>query len=119
MVTMGNASGAGAAPGAPGGADPAGPLSIAVRVKPGAARTVVGGRYEGSLGPALVVRVQARAVDGRATEAARLAVADALGVRPASVALRTGATSRDKVFVVANPPAGVAERLRDLRDGGQ
>ena len=41
-----------------------------VRVRPGASRTAVGGRYDGPLGPALVVAVTAPAVDGRATEAA-------------------------------------------------
>ena len=68
-------------------------------------------------GPALVVAVHAPAVDGRATEAARRALAEALGVRPARVALRSGATSRDKLFTVTAPPADLDRRLRALRDG--
>jgi uncharacterized protein (TIGR00251 family) len=92
-------------------------VTVAVRVKPGASRTKVGGRYDGPWGAALVVAVHAPAVDGRATEAARRALAEAFGVRPARVTLRSGATSRDKLFAVEQPPPGLAERVRELRDG--
>lgn len=95
----------------------AGGVVVAVRVKPGASRTRVGGSHHGPHGPALVVAVTAPAVDGRATEAARRALADALGVRAAAVSLRTGATSRDKLFVVTGPEAEIAERVRGLRGG--
>ena len=88
--------------------------SIPVRVKPGASRTRVGGRHDGPHGPALIVAVTAPAVDGRATEAARRALAEALGVRPAAVTLKLGATSRDKVFTVESPDAG--RHAADLRD---
>jgi uncharacterized protein YggU (UPF0235/DUF167 family) len=87
---------------------------VAVRVKPGASRARVGGCHQGRYGPALVVAVTAPAVDGRATEAVRRALADALGLRPASVSLRAGATSRDKLFDVTSE-AGVVDRLRALR----
>lgn len=92
-------------------------LTVAVRVKPGAARARVGGRHDGPHGPALVIAVNAPPVDGRATEAARRALADALGVRPATVALRAGAASRDKLFAVERPTPELAETLRRLRDG--
>jgi uncharacterized protein YggU (UPF0235/DUF167 family) len=92
-------------------------LTVAVRVRPGASRTRVGGRYDGPWGPALVVAVHAPAVDGRATEAARQALAEALRVRPARVTLRAGATSRDKLFAVTAPPDGLDRRVRALRDG--
>lgn len=92
--------------------------TVAVRVKPGASRTKVGGGYDGALGPALVVSVSARAVDGKATEAALRAVAEALGVSPRSVSLRSGHTSRDKLLLIENPPDGLAERLSRLRGGG-
>ena len=68
-------------------------MRIAIRVRPGASRTRVGGAY----GDALVVAVSARAVDGAATEAALAAVADAFGVRRRHVTLVSGATARDKV----------------------
>ncbi|MEV4637232.1 DUF167 domain-containing protein [Actinoplanes sp. NPDC049548] len=85
-----------------------------MRVRPGAGRDRVGGRYDGPHGPALIVAVGAPAVDGKATEAVRRALAAALGVRPAAVTLKVGATSRDKVFTVAGDVAG---RLVELRDG--
>ncbi|MGS2615286.1 DUF167 domain-containing protein [Micromonospora sp. LZ34] len=92
-------------------------LTVAVRVKPGSARARVGGRFDGPHGPALVVAVNAPAVDGRATEAARRALAEALGVRPAVVSLRAGAASRDKLFLIERPDPGLTERLGRLRDG--
>lgn len=92
-------------------------LTVAVRVKPGSARARVGGRFDGPHGPALVIAVNAPAVDGRATEAARRALADALGVRPAVVSLRAGAGSRDKLFLIERPASGLTERLGRLRDG--
>jgi uncharacterized protein len=98
--------------------DSPGPTTVAVRVKPGSARPGVGGRVDGPYGAALVVAVRAPAVEGRATEAARQALAEALGVRAASVRLRSGGASRDKLFVVDAPPGGIADRLRRLRDGG-
>jgi uncharacterized protein YggU (UPF0235/DUF167 family) len=82
----------------------------------------VGGRYDGPLGPALVVAVTAPAVDGRATDAARRSLAKALGVRLSDVTLRSGAASRDKLFEVADSSPGrakapsLAERFRELRD---
>ena len=88
--------------------------SVVVRVRPGAGRTRVGGRYDGPHGPALVVAVGAPAVDGKATEAVRRALAEALAVRPRDVVLKLGATSRDKVFTVFGE---VGARLAVLRDG--
>jgi uncharacterized protein YggU (UPF0235/DUF167 family) len=73
----------------------------------------VGGAYGG----ALVVAVGARAVDGRATEAALRALAAALGVRRRQVTLVAGATSRDKVVEVTGAPGDVEERIAALRDG--
>ncbi|MFC0624294.1 DUF167 domain-containing protein [Kribbella deserti] len=75
-------------------------MRILVRVKPGASRTAVGGRYDGPGGAALVVAVPARAVEGQATKAVLSAVADAFGVRRSAVTLVYGATSRDKLLEV-------------------
>src|SRR5262245_49760589 len=97
----------------------AGTVTFAVRVRPGASRTVVGGRFDGPHGAALVVAVGAPAVDGRATDAALRAVADALGVRRADLALRTGTTSRDKLFILADPPDDFDDRLRALREAAR
>lgn len=81
-------------------------MRLAVHVKPGSARTVVGGRH----GDALVVSVSARAVDGKATEAALRAVAEAFGVPRRDVALVTGATSRRKVLRVDGDETALAGR---------
>jgi uncharacterized protein YggU (UPF0235/DUF167 family) len=92
-------------------------VTVAVRAKPGAGRTRVGGRYDGSLGPALVIAVTAPPVDGRATEAVRRALAEALAIPAASVALRSGASGRDKLFTITSAPPDIAARLTALRDG--
>jgi uncharacterized protein YggU (UPF0235/DUF167 family) len=89
---------------------------VAIRVKPGASCTGVGGRYEGVYGAALVVAVTEPAVDGRATEAAVRAVARALRLRPADVSVKVGATSRDKLLEIAEPPADLPDRVAVLRN---
>jgi uncharacterized protein len=83
---------------------------VSIRVRPGSGRTAVGGSHDG----ALVVRVTAPAVDGRATEAALAAVAEAFAVRRAAVRLVTGATSRTKVVEIDGGDDG---RLRTLLAG--
>ncbi len=98
-----------------GGADAPRTATVAVRVRPGASRTRVGGTYGEGPDARLVVAVGARAVDGAATAAVLQAVADALGVRPRQVVLRHGATSRDKLLEVLDPPDDLGERLEQLR----
>jgi uncharacterized protein len=90
-------------------------VRLAIRVKPGSARASVGGRH----GDALVVAVTARAVDGKATEAALRAVADAFDVKRRDVTLVTGATSRDKVVDVTGEPDALAARRDTLLNVGQ
>lgn len=85
-------------------------LRVAIRVRPGASRAAVGGSLEGRL----LVRVHARAVDGKATEAALRAVAEAFGVRPAAVSLVSGATSRDKLVMVDGDSDALGARLEQL-----
>lgn len=62
-----------------------------------------------------MVRVSARAVDGKATEAALRALAEALGVRRSEVTLVTGATSRTKLVDIAEVGRSDAE-LRELAE---
>lgn len=85
-------------------------MRITIRVRPGSARPGVGGEQG-----ALVVRVSAPAVDGRATHAALAAVAAAFGVRRDAVTLVTGKTSRTKVVEVAG---GDPRVLADLLGPG-
>ena len=87
-------------------------VQLAIRVKPGASRTRVGGSH----GDRLVVSVTARAVDGAATKAALEAVAGAFGVRRRQVTLVTGATSRDKVVRIEDAPQEWDERAAVLRE---
>lgn len=75
-------------------------MRVSVRVRPGAPRTSVGGRYGLGEPPVLVVRVQQRAVDGRANEAVVDALADAFGVTRAAVRITAGARSRTKLVDV-------------------
>lgn len=91
---------------------------VAIRVKPGAGRTEVGGEYGGtSFGQrgSLIVAVRERAVDGKATAAALAALAEALGVPVRTLRLVTGAVSRDKVVAVLDPPPDLAARVEALR----
>ena len=84
-----------------------GAVRITVWVRPGSARPGVGGERGG----ALVVRVGARAVDGKATEAALTAVAAAFGVRRRAVTLVAGATSRTKILEVEGADQATLSRL--------
>jgi uncharacterized protein len=83
-------------------------VRVAIHVKPGSARTAVGGRHGEA--DVLVVSVTARAADGKATEAALRAVAEAFGVRRRDVSLVMGATSRDKVVEIDGAAADLAAR---------
>jgi uncharacterized protein YggU (UPF0235/DUF167 family) len=87
-----------------------GTVRVTVRVRPGSARPGVGGEHGG----ALVVRVSAPAVDGRATEAALGAIAAAFGVRRRAVTLITGAASRTKIVEVAGADPADLDRLLSL-----
>lgn len=89
-------------------------MRILLRVKPGASRTAVGGRYDGPSGPALVVSVAARAVEGQATKAVLEAVAAAFGVRRSAVTLVRGATSRDKLVAVEGEETVLRPRFEQL-----
>jgi uncharacterized protein YggU (UPF0235/DUF167 family) len=78
-------------------------MRIAIRVKPASARPGVGGEHDG----ALVERVSARPVDGKATEAALVAVAASFGVRRDAAHLVSGDSSRTKIIDI-----GAEDRAR-------
>lgn len=71
-------------------------MSFPVRVVPRAQRDAVGGVREG----ALLVRLVAPPVEGRANAALQAVLAEALGVRRNQVSIRTGERSRTKVVRV-------------------
>ena len=70
-------------------------MRLTIRVKPGASRTKVGGRYGDD---ALIVAVTAPAVDGRANDAVVTAVAEAFGLRRGDVTIVSGHAARTKVL---------------------
>lgn len=82
---------------------------VNVHVQPRAGRTAVAGRH----GDALRVRVTEPAVDGRATDAARRAVAAAFGLPPSRVELVSGERSRLKRFRLVGLPVVDAGRRLD------
>jgi uncharacterized protein (TIGR00251 family) len=84
-------------------------VRVSVRVRPGSSAIAVGGSHDG----ALVVRVRAPAREGRATEEALRALADALGVAGREVRLVRGASSRSKIVEV---PDEAGPRLAQLLD---
>jgi uncharacterized protein YggU (UPF0235/DUF167 family) len=72
-------------------------MRITVRVRPGARAEAVGGTWPGPRGPALLVSVRARAVEGRANGAVLTLLAETFGLPRSRVRLQSGARSRDKV----------------------
>lgn len=86
-------------------------MRVTVRVRPGAARTAVGGRYGDDEPPVLVVAVQAPAAEGRANTAVVDAVADAFGVRRPAVRIVSGGSSRTKVVEVTGADPARLEAL--------
>ena len=93
-----------------------------IHVRPGARADRVGGSAPtGRAGDldVLQVHVRARPVEGAATAAAERAVAAALGVRPRQVRVVRGATARDKLVEIADPPPDIRQRwLALLADPG-
>ena len=79
-------------------------LTLRVRVQPRASKDAIGGEREG----ALVVRVSAPPVEGRANEALARLLGKALGVAPSAVRVLRGETGRDKLVAVDGVSAGTA-----------
>jgi uncharacterized protein len=94
----------------------AAPGGVALRVKaqPRARRPGVGGLAPAADGPRLRIAVTAPAEDGRANDAVRCALSEALGVPQASIALRHGASSREKSFHIAGDTTALIARLEAL-----
>lgn len=85
----------------------------AIHVRPGARADHVGGQAAAARPgdrPPLLVAVRAKPVEGAASAAAERVLAQALGLRPRQVRIVRGATSRDKLVEVGDPPADIADR---------
>jgi uncharacterized protein YggU (UPF0235/DUF167 family) len=72
-------------------------VKLEIQVRPNSSKAAVGGCYDG----ALIVRVREPADGGRATRAALVAVAGALGLPRSVVTLDRGPTSRRKLIDIA------------------
>lgn len=92
-------------------------MRFAIRVKPNARREVVGGVWSGPNGDALVVAVAAPAVDGKANDAVRAALATAFGVRRQHVEIVAGHRGRDKLVELDPAPDDANARLAELLAG--
>src|SRR5258705_9232745 len=91
-------------------------IVLRIHVQPGAGRSAVVGRH----GDALKVRVAAPPIEGRANEAARALLAEALGVPEPDVELTSGQSSRSKRFRLKGLDAEEAEkRLRVALEGSK
>jgi len=90
--------------------DSPGVIRFTVRVHPGSTTSSVGGTYDG----ALQVHVQARAIDGAATNEVCAILADAFGVRPGAVQCVRGARSRTKLFAIQGNDDVLAGQLSAL-----
>jgi uncharacterized protein (TIGR00251 family) len=85
-----------------------GGMTLRVRVSPRASKDALAGEREG----ALVVRLTAPPVEGKANEALARFLGKALGVAPSAVRVVSGATGRNKLVSVAGlDPALARERL--------
>jgi len=89
---------------------------IRVRVKPGARRAGVGGRYHTDDGhsDALLVSVTERAVEGRANEAVETVLAQALAVRRREVRLISGQRARTKMVDIPDRCGPLVDELLAL-----
>ena len=81
--------------------------TLAVRVQPRARRDEIAGQRAG----ALLVRVTAPPVEGKANEAVRRLIAKRLGVAPGNVSVVRGATSRDKLLDISGVEPDELRRL--------
>ncbi len=88
------------------------PLSVEIRVRPGAAKNRVGGAAGEP--PRLVVTVQAPAVDGKANLAVLKEIAKAFDVRSRECVIVFGELHRDKRILIQGDQALLAIRLSEL-----
>jgi uncharacterized protein (TIGR00251 family) len=90
-------------------------MRIAVRVQPRARRDEIAGERGG----ALLVRVTAPPVDGKANEAVIRLLARRLGVPRSRVSVVRGVSARDKVIEIEGMEARALRRELGLVDQGQ
>jgi uncharacterized protein YggU (UPF0235/DUF167 family) len=82
---------------------------LRVRAKPGSRAD----RVAGVRGDSLVVEVRAAPERGRANEAVTRVLADALGIKASGIALKTGAASPRKTFILPQEARAAVARLEE------
>ncbi len=90
-------------------------IRITVRVKPGASREFVGGSYGDP--PALIVSVNAQAVDGKANDSVTSVLATALGIKSRDCHIVAGHTGRTKIVAVSVSDENserISQQIQDL-----
>ncbi|MSX17571.1 MAG: DUF167 domain-containing protein [Actinobacteria bacterium] len=85
-------------------------MRLAIRVKPGASRTEVGGL----VGEEIAVAITAQAHDGEANMAAIAALAKALGIGKTRIRIVKGATFRSKVVEISLDPGARSEVMKKI-----
>lgn len=85
-------------------------ILIAVKAVPGASRDQIAG----ALGDRLKVRISAPPEGGKANDAIRRLIADALGLKPRDVSIASGAASSEKTIRAAGINANEARRRLNL-----
>jgi uncharacterized protein len=83
---------------------------IAVRVMPRARKDEIAGGRDG----ALVVRVTAPPVEGKANDAVRRLLAKRLGIAPGRVSVARGASGRDKLIEIDGMEAEAVHRALSI-----
>lgn len=87
-----------------------GTLLLSVHAQPGASRTKIVGEYDGGL----KVAVQSPPVDGAANDALTDFLCEVLGLSRKNIGLKSGLSSRKKVFAIAGLDLAAAQaRLRE------
>ncbi len=94
----------------------AGGVSLAVRAQPGAKKTAILGIYGEDQTAQLKIAVQAPPIEGRANEALIAFLAEFFAVPKKSIALASGALSRNKIFLLKGISIALARaKLRNAR----
>ena len=93
------------------------PLRFEIRVKPRGGANRVGG--SGGNQQALLVEVQAAAVDGRANQAVEKLLARTFGITRSAINIVRGHKSRSKLIELTEPPPGAQAKLQELLAAGR
>jgi hypothetical protein len=83
--------------------------TLAVRVQPGAKKTVIAGIYGEGLAARLKIALQAPAIDGRANDALTAFLAEMFRLPKSSIQLLSGLSSRNKVLLLKGLDIAQAE----------